>query len=140
VTAPDCRFVLDSSVTMAWCFDDECDAFADGVLARLAHEAAIVPPLWPLEVANVLAIGERRGRLTPAASTRFVELLASLPLVVAEQSSGPAFDAILPLARATGLSAYDAAYLELAMRHGLPLATLDARLRAAAESLGVALV
>ncbi len=131
------RFVLDCSVTMSWCFEDEADAYADGILEALAGGEALVPCIWTLEVANVLAVGERRKRLTPAQSTRFVELLQSLPVSVEEESGRRPVAEILSLARELTLSAYDASYLDLAARTGLPLAMRDGGLATAAARYGV---
>jgi predicted nucleic acid-binding protein len=97
-----------------------------------------VPAIWPLEVANVLLVSERRQRLTQAQTTRFVELLQALPITVDRGQKG--LDSLLALGREHKLSAYDAAYLELATRLGLALATQDARLSAAAIAIGVSLV
>ena len=133
-------FVLDCSVTMAWCFNDECDAYSDAVLDALKSTEALVPGIWPLEVANVLLVAERRKRLEQAASTRFLELLGALPIVVEESTRQRAFGPVLAAGREHGLSSYDAAYLELAMRHGLALASRDAKLRAACDQSGVELV
>lgn len=134
------RFVLDCSVAMAWCFEDEADGYADAILGKLESAEAVVPSLWPLEVANVLLVGERRKRLSEASSSRFVELLRSLPITIDEETSRRAMGAILSLGRELSLSAYDAAYLELAMREGLALATLDKRLASAASQSGVLLL
>lgn len=131
--------VLDCSVTMAWCFEDECDEYADAVLDALADSRALVPGLWALEVANVLLAAERRKRLTPGDSARFIDLLGALPIEVDDYTHERALDATLAAGRAHGLSAYDAAYLKLAMRSGSPLATRDRDLRAASERSGVAL-
>jgi predicted nucleic acid-binding protein len=131
--------VVDCSVTMAWCFEDECDELADAVLDRLADGEAWVPSLWPLEVANVLVAAERRRRLTAADSSRFVELLLSLPIVVDERSHERALSQVLAAARQLGISVYDASYLELAMRLGAALATRNSQLRAAAAAAGVPL-
>ena len=90
---------------------------------------ASVPPIWPLEVANAVAIGERRQRLAPADVMRFLELLRELPIEIDAQTAARALSHTLPLARTHRLSAYDAAYLELAMREKLILTTLDNRLR-----------
>jgi predicted nucleic acid-binding protein len=79
-------FVLDTSVAMAWCFEDEVTRYADRVLDRLAADAALVPPIWPLAVANVLCVAERRQRLRPADSARFTELLRALPITVTDVS------------------------------------------------------
>ena len=131
------RFVLDCSVTVAWCFEDEATPYADAILGRLETGEAVVPSLWPLEVANVLLVGERRKRLTEADTSRFVTLLRNLPIFVDEETSRRALDPVLTLARQQGLSSYDAAYLELAMREGCELATLDDRLRETAARVGV---
>lgn len=130
-------FVLDCSMTMAWCFDDEATPYTDGVRDRLATTSAFVPSLWSLEVANVALVGERRKRLDEARTLRFFALLKALPIVIDDQSSQRAFGEILPLARIHQISAYDASYLELAIRRGLPLASLDVKLRTAANSAGV---
>ena len=122
---------------MAWCFEDEAVQATDAALDRLAGEEAVVPGLWQLEVANVLLVAERRGRITEAQATRFLDLLGSLPIRI-DQSSGDSM-AILAAGRRHGLSAYDAAYLVLAERLALPLATVDAKLRAACQHAGVLL-
>jgi predicted nucleic acid-binding protein len=129
------RFVLDCSVTMAWCFEDETDRYSDGVLGSLSGGAAVVPPLWPLEVANVLIVSERRGRLTSEDARRFLEHLARLPITM--DPAVPEAGELLALARAHRLSAYDAAYLHLAVRSRLPIATRDRTLRAAARAARV---
>lgn len=131
------RFVLDCSVTMGWCFEDEADEYAESVLERLAGGTALVPALWPLEVANILLGAERRRRLTEAHGSRFLELLGQLPIVVAEAPDVARASALVALGRAHGLSAYDAAYLDLALREAIPLATRDTTLGAAARKTGV---
>lgn len=127
--------MLDASVALAWAFEDEADEYADSVLDSLKESEAAAPGIWSLEVANVLAVGERRGRLTPADSARFVALLEALPIRVELEAEG--MGGIVALARESGTSAYDAAYLALAMRLGAPLATRDEALRAAAAGRGV---
>jgi predicted nucleic acid-binding protein len=134
--APD-GFVLDCSVTMAWCFDDEATPYTNGVRDQLADMRAVVPSLWSLEVANVTLVGERRKRLDEVRTLRFFTLLNGLPIIVDDQTNGKAFAEIVQLARVHHLSAYDAAYLELAIRRDLPLASLDGKLSAAAKSAGV---
>jgi predicted nucleic acid-binding protein len=131
--------VLDNSVVMAWCFRDVGDGYADAVLESLAGNEALVPGIWPLEVVNVLAAAERRRRLSETDSTRFLALLADLPLRVIQEPPQRVTGEILALARETGLSSYDASYLDLAMREGAPLATLDQELRKAAVRVGVEL-
>lgn len=96
-----------------------------------------MPALWPLEVANVLVLAERHKRLTMAATTRFIRFLEELPIEVDTQTTGRTFAGVLPLARSERLTAYDAAYLELAIREAAPLATQDQSLRRAANKLGV---
>jgi predicted nucleic acid-binding protein len=132
-------FVLDCSVTMAWCFDDEATPYTDGVRDSLAGMRAVVPALWSLEVANATIVGERRKRLDEARSQRFIVLLEALPITIDHETNSRAFGDIMHLARAHHLSAYDASYLELAMRRGLPLACLDSKLKTAAAATGVTL-
>ncbi len=133
-------FVLDGSVTMVWGFEDEDDTYAAALLDRMPERHAHVPSLWPLEVANALIVGERRGRITPADAARFLAILDTFPITVDDETAVRAWSDTMHLARAHHLSAYDAAYLELAIRRGLPLATLDDRLKAAATAVGVPLV
>jgi len=101
--------------------------------------AVVVPALWPVEVANALLMGERRKRIRPTQIRRFVTLLEGLSVVADTQSVGNTVNGLLPLAREHKLSAYDAAYLDLAIREGLPLATLDKNLQRAARNAGVGL-
>jgi predicted nucleic acid-binding protein len=130
-------FVLDASVALAWCFDDQREAEDLRVLETLRSGEAIVPAVWGLEVVNALLVAERRGRLDAGAVERFVAMLLNLPLALDPASRSAPFRAIRHLARAHRLTSYDAAYLELAMRMALPLATKDAQLRGAAEREGV---
>jgi predicted nucleic acid-binding protein len=133
------RFVLDASVTAAWCFADETTAYTEAVLEMLAAGDALAPAIWPFEVANVLAMAERRKRITLAKTTNFLQLLAGFSVSLDAASAAQTFDKVLSLAREQGLSTYDAAYLELAIREGLPLATLDTDLKKAARAVGVRL-
>jgi predicted nucleic acid-binding protein len=133
-------FVVDCSVTMAWYFRDQADAYCDGVLASLKIAEATVPSVWPLEVANVLLIGERRKVISQADTVDCLGTLGQLRISVDEETPSRALGPILSLAREQGLSSYDAAYLELAMRLGLPLATRDGALKKAARAVGVPLV
>ncbi|MGH8752190.1 MAG: type II toxin-antitoxin system VapC family toxin [Burkholderiales bacterium] len=132
------RFILDCSVAVSWCFEDETSSRADTVLGMLLHNEAIVPAIWPLEIANSLLVGERRKRLAKAQTVLFLEKLAALPIKL--DKSDPDLAEVLTLGRAQDLSAYDSAYLELALRNRLPLATLDARLAKAAKRCGVKLL
>ena len=132
--------VLDASVALAWCFDDEATTATQEVLARLDTDGAIAPSLLPLEVANVLALAERRKRISPSRLTEFVALLDTLAIEIDSQSSAGVLHDVLNLARGEALTPYDACYLELAMRLGLPLASKDVALRQAAARLGVPLL
>lgn len=132
-------FVLDCSVTMAWIFDDAEDPLAAAVRDRLAGDVALAPSIWPLEVGNALLAAERRERVSRAEALRFLEVLGQLPIEVDATEVMVAPERTLQIARETGVSAYDGSYLELAARFGVPLATLDRRLAAAAVQVGVAL-
>jgi predicted nucleic acid-binding protein len=129
--------VIDCSITMAWCFSDEGTAETARIQDRLITEAAIVPAHWFLEVANVLAIAEKLQRIAAADCTQFVELLAAFDIQADNEYSSRAFSHILPLSRAHALTSYDAAYLDLAQRRQLPLASLDGDLRRIAVGLGL---
>jgi predicted nucleic acid-binding protein len=129
--------VIDASIALAWCFADEATPATDVLLDRLADEEAVAPALWRIELANALAMAERRGRLSVAGLTRSVGLLQRLAVAIDLEGSERAFRELLDLARTERLTIYDAAYLELALRLGLPLASKDARLRTAAAGLGL---
>lgn len=133
-------FVVDASLTMSWCFEDEVDPRAERALDLLRRERAHVPAIWVLEVANVLLVGERRGRLTDAQGTQFLDLLSSLPIEVEPLDRLRTWNSVVALAKRHSLSAYDAAYLELAARLGLSLAAADGKLRAVAPAAGVVLL
>ena len=131
------RFVVDNSIVMTWCFKDEADPYADAVLKSLTDNEAIVPAIWPLEVVNVLLVAERRKRLHESDSIRFLSLLSQLPIYVERTWPEKMMTQLLALGRDNSLSSYDAAYLELAMRQGLSIATLDSKLLKAAERVRV---
>lgn len=133
------NFVLDTSIVMAWCFDDESSSYADEVLGSLESKQAITPAIWPLEVGNVLRVAQRRKRLDESAAMRFLELLKSLPIAVEQESSARMFQEIFFLAGEYELSTYDASYLDLAIRSALPLATQDKKLAEAAKKAGLKL-
>lgn len=133
-------FVIDASVAMAWCFLEEATPATSELLDRMEAETAAVPAWWFLEVTNVLALAERKGRITAAQVAGFLALVEDFALEVDDQALARAFTHILPLCRSHGLTSYDAAYLDLAMRRGLPLASLDEQLRAAAEACGIKLL
>lgn len=134
------NFVLDCSIAMAWCFEDEATEFTDSLLESLAQATAKVPSIWFLEVANVLAMSERRGRTNQAKITKFLQLLRNLPIIVDVKTEEKAFTDVLTLARTHKLTSYDAAYLELALREGLPLATLNEGLKRVALNIGVTIL
>lgn len=133
-------FVLDCSIAVAWCFEDEASDTCDALLERVRDEGALVPSLWYLELGNVMIQAERRGRIMPADVSIRLELIGDLPISADNETSPRALHEILALARAQNLTTYDAAYLELAIRHGLPLATNDKRLRNAGISTGVQVI
>jgi predicted nucleic acid-binding protein len=134
-----CEFVLDGSLALAWYFKDEAVPYADAVAASFSNSRAIVPVIWPLEIANAVLMGERHPRSTEAQATRWLGYLGSLPIAVDDETNDRAWSDVLNLARAHRLSAYDLAYLELALRRGLPLATLDDQLKSTASDLGVSM-
>ena len=130
-------FVLDNSIVMSWCFQDEANQYADTVLNTLSEITALVPSIWPLELINALLVAERRMCISEADSVRFTTLLSQLPIVVEHESPEQVIKDVLALARVKKLSSYDASYLNLAMRKGIPLATLDKRLKQAAVAANV---
>lgn len=134
------EFVVDNSVVMAWCFQDETNRYADAILGYLEDGVAYVPAIWPLEVCNVLLVAERSKRLSQADSAHFVSLLFELPIIVEQESPERMLSDILAVAREYKLSSYDASYLDLAMRRGLPLATMDKNLIAAAKKSSVSIL
>jgi predicted nucleic acid-binding protein len=135
-------FVLDNSVSMRWLMPSlklEDQQYADTVLKSMADFTAIVPNLWRLEVANVLLAAEKRQQLDVKASELFVRQLQQLSIFSDSQTANRVFSDTLLLARQHQLSSYDAAYLELALREGLPIASLDKDLLQAASSVDVPL-
>ena len=130
------RFVLDASVTLCWCFENQATRYTEDIFERMAAEPS-VPFIWPLEVANSLLSVERRKTLNVAQVTGFLEELSAWSIEVDTLGVGRAFHQVLSTARQHHLTAYDAAYLELAIREGLSLTTLDADLRRAARLVGV---
>jgi predicted nucleic acid-binding protein len=135
------EFVLDGSLTMTWCFEDEASPQSDEIQDWLAAGArAYVPTLWHLEIANVLWACERRKRIKEADSTQFLAVLAVLNIVTDDQTEQHASQTTLSLARRHGLSVYDAAYLELTMRLGLPLGSKDDLLRKVARTVGTSVL
>ena len=130
-------FVLDCSVTLAWVFPDEATEATDRLLGALTDGRAFVPALWPMEVASVLLVATRRGRIAETDWSRIRRNLDALPIRIDPVSTSRIWDAVLEVAHAHRLSVYDAMYLELAIRMGLPLATLDGALATAGRAEGL---
>jgi len=130
-------FVLDASVTVAWCFKDEQTPETDALLNELEASKAFVPGLWALEIGNILLSACKRKRITYANATEFLSLLNALGIQSDDVTTEYKFHDIFLLAYAEKLTTYDASYLELAMRLGLPLATRDVELAKAALRVGV---
>jgi predicted nucleic acid-binding protein len=130
-------FVVDASVAACWLLPNEGNARAQAAYARFPKDTAIVPSLWWFEMRNIFVSNERRGRIDSVKTTRALALLSGLPIRIDHQ---PDDAALMTLARRHQLTAYDAAYLELAMREHVPLVTLDTALIRAAEAEGVTLI
>ena len=130
-------FVVDASVAAVWGLSDEAHPTADLAHQRLGSDPALVPALWWYEVRNTFVVNERRGRVKPAETAAFLLILSRLPI---HPGGAPEEQRLLSLARTHRLTIYDAAYLELAQREGIPLATLDAGLARAAQAEGVPLL
>ena len=133
-------FVLDCSVTMSWCFEDEARPETDEILDRLGIDGATVPSLWYWEVANVLNLGARRGRISSSDVAARLNFLGALPIAADTEGPTRAWRETLLLAQTHKLTVYDAAYLELANRLGFDLATTDVALRSAARALGITVI
>ena len=118
-------FVLDASIALAWCFEDEQTPQSSVLLNKLSTEQAVVPELWPLELGNILLNAQKRHRITAAKVAEFFALLDAIDIHIDKETSTRAFHEIYALAQSQSLTTYDATYLELAMRLGLPLATKD---------------
>ena len=125
------EIVIDASVAAAWLFDDEFDQSTADVMSNIPADVGIVPRHWHLEMRNALLMGERRGRIAPE---HIAESLNGLNRIILRTDTEPDLDAAFSLARARGLTIYDAVYLELALRRRAALATLDGRLRRAAAA------
>jgi predicted nucleic acid-binding protein len=128
--------VIDASITAAWCFQDEASSSTDALFRTIRDQGALVPTLWHLELANALLQAEKRKRIAVADMIARLDLISVFPILVDAETSTRAWRETLILARTERLTTYDAAYLELALRTGLPLASLDAALIRAAKRLG----
>jgi predicted nucleic acid-binding protein len=129
--------VIDSSVALTWCFEDEASPETDKLFERVRDDGAIVPGLWYLELSNVLLQAEKRGRISTGDVATRLDLIAELPISTDQETTARAWRDILSVAMSEGLTTYDATYLELAVRRGLPLLTKDNDLAQAAVRLGV---
>jgi predicted nucleic acid-binding protein len=135
------RFVLDASIVLTWCFPDEEAQKAEEVSERIAlGDQPAVPSFWRHEVLNALLMGEKRKRLTKELIQAFIADLERLPVEIDAATAAIVFHATCALCRKHGLTAYDAAYLELAMRNGMALATADGALERAARAEGIEIV
>jgi predicted nucleic acid-binding protein len=133
-------FVVDCSIAMAWLFHDEATPKTAALLNRLATETALVPAWWFIEITNVLAMAERKGRITATQSEAFIADLGKLGIERDDEAPDRAFTHLLTLCRTHRLTSYDAVYLDLAVRRNLPLASLDDDLRKTANKVGVRLL
>ena len=129
--------VIDASVFLAWCLGDEEESAAEGAMRRVADQGGVVPRIWWYEVRNALVMNERRGRISTQQVSDTLADSEALGFAIDDEHDG---SLLLDLARRHELTVYDAAYLEVAVRRSLPLATLDRRLRDAAEAMGVTTV
>jgi len=135
-------FVLDATVTMTWCFDDEATPLAEAILDRLSSliDTANVPALWLYEVVNVTQTATRKGRISEEKARKFLNSIAGLPIGIESPTRAQVLDTVYELTTKYRLTAYDAAYLELAIRQNLPIATFDQALASAARTAGVRLI
>lgn len=130
-------FVLDCSVTLSWLLPDERSAATEALAVQLERTTAVAPAIWPYEVANALLVAHRRARIVSNDLIRMRRALAALPIEVEAVASDHVLSAVSDLGRRLDMTSYDAAYVELAARLRLPLATLDARLRKGCAALKV---
>jgi len=140
VSKADTPLVLDASLVLSWALPDEASPYSDAVLSRVAKSGALAPALWLHEVANGLLMAQRRHRYTTAQRMAFIEELLRLPIEVESSSARAVLDGQAALAERYLLTAYDAAYLDLALRRNLPLATQDKAMKAAAGKAGIKIV
>lgn len=133
-------FVVDASVVLAWGFADEHSDEADAAIDRLLGDGGIAPAHWPVELSQAIASAERRHRIRSTEIPDLQDLITALPVDLAVMDLQDAVGRLLDLARAHGLSGYDAAYVDLAMSRGLGLATIDERLAAVCRTVGVPLI
>ena len=130
-------FVLDNSVVMSWCFEDEKSEHSFRLLKRLEVSSAIVTGIWPFELANALLFAEKKGRISPVEILQFIRQLSFLSITIKNTPIEEVFGECHALAKEYGLTVYDAGYLHLSVREGLPLATFDVELIKAAKKVGI---
>ena len=130
------QIVVDNSIVVAWCLADEIDPLAETARRRVVRDGAVVPGIWWYELRNALLVNERRGRLDAADTDAILADILQMPFALDRDHDD---HTLVALARQHGLTAYDSAYLEVALRRGLPLASLDRRLRQVAEARGAVL-
>ena len=133
-------FVLDNSVALAWCFEDEQTQAVMALLDRVVETGATAPQLWPIEALNGLLSAERRGHISQTIRQRLTGFLRALPISIDDETASQVWTTTAQLAEQHRLTAYDATYLELALRLELPLATADKLLIAAAQTIGLQLL
>jgi predicted nucleic acid-binding protein len=133
-------FIADASLAMAWCFEDEATPATRKLLRDSSDRSILVPAWWYVEITNVLALAERKGRINVNQATDFITVIEALDVEIDVGVPLRAFTDLLPLCRSHALTSYDAIYLDLARRRKLPLATLDEPLRKVAKKLGVKLL
>lgn len=132
--------VIDASVTLSWVYTDEHSAASDALLAQVADKGAVVPALWRLEIANALQVGIKRKRIDNAYRDSTIQKFLRLPIEIDADTNDFAWTTTLKLAETHQITVYDASYLELALRRGLPLATRDDQLAASASRAGAILL
>ena len=129
--------VIDASIALSWCFDDEASPDTEVLLERVRDNGAVVPSLWHIEIGNILLQAEKRGRIVISDVGVRLDLLAALPILTDQESITRLWRDILVIARVEGLTTYDATYLELAVRRELPLLTKDKELAKAGRRRGI---
>ena len=134
------RFVLDCSLTMSWFFPDEITEYSESIMDALLNGEAVVPHIWFYEVTNTLQVGERKKRLQRSESIGILERLQQLSIILDNTKTNTIMPELLSLAGKYKLSAYDAAYIELSLRLGLPLATCDKQMAESAIAEGIKLM
>ncbi|OGT41278.1 MAG: hypothetical protein A3F42_07310 [Gammaproteobacteria bacterium RIFCSPHIGHO2_12_FULL_37_34] len=133
------EFILDCSITMAWCFEDETSEYSEKILDALSENTAWVPALWSIEVANSLIVAERKKRISHIKAIAFKQHIDTFAIKIDDYLLTKPIELLLDLAKETGLTAYDATYLELAIRKNLPIATLDVELKKSSQKMGLSL-